>query len=168
MAVDQKSLEQDPPLGFFDGKVDDKGRGKLPGEVRRYAVGPAIPGEPDPDLFVTSLDGRTMKLYPIWAWRETEKKLEAEREHAKAAKQTLLLAKTYGGATTVDSSNRFLIPTTLRRKMELSGDGNTVLYDCSKGYVTVYSQKALTVDVASAEANAEANLDALASSLGNL
>jgi len=154
---------REAPLGFFDGKVDEKGRGKLPMEVRRYAVGPHVPGEPDPALFVTSLDGRTIKLYPISKWREIEKKLEEEREKAKAAKQTLLLAKTYGGAATVDSSNRFLIPTLLRRKLELSGDGASVFYDCSQGFVTVYSQKLLDQDIHQAEQNAEANMDALAS-----
>ncbi len=163
MAIDSKPNAAEAPLGFFDGKVDDKGRGKLPGEVRRYAVGPQIPGEPDPALFVTSLDGRTIKLYPITVWREIEKLLEDEREKAKAAKQTLLLAKTYGGATTVDSSNRFLIPTVLRKKMDLTGDGASVFYDCSKGYVTIYSQKLLDQDIHAAEANAEANMESLAS-----
>ena len=163
MALDPKSITPEAPLGFFEGKVDDKGRGKLPAEVRRYAVGPPMAGEPDPALFVTSLDGRTIKLYPILVWREIEKKLEDERDKAKAAKQTLLLAKTYGGAATVDSSNRFLIPTLLRRKLELTGEGAAVFYDCSQGYVTVYSQKRLDIEIQTAEANAEANMESLAS-----
>ena len=87
--------------------------------------------------------------------------LEEETEYAAAAQQTLLLAKKYGAAAAVDGSNRFLISTLLRRKLELAGDGASVFYDCSKGYVTVYSQKLLDEDLNAAEANAAGNLQLL-------
>ncbi|MEO8027042.1 MAG: hypothetical protein ABI823_11235 [Bryobacteraceae bacterium] len=107
------------------------------------------------------MDGRTIKLYPIPVWRDIENVLENETEFAAAAQQTLLLAKKYGASSTVDSSNRFLISTLLRRKLELSGEGASVFYDCSKGYVTVYSQKLLDQQLKTAEENADDNLQLL-------
>ena len=50
----------EPPRGFFSAHVDDKGRLKLPVDLQQYltAIG-------DEKLFVTSVDDRIARIYPI-------------------------------------------------------------------------------------------------------
>ena len=67
-----KAMPVEPPRGFFSAHVDDKGRLKLPVDVQQYlgAIG-------DDKLFVTSVDDRIARIYPISVWKGNEKVLEA-------------------------------------------------------------------------------------------
>ena len=58
----------DSPRGFFSAHVDDKGRLKLPVELQQYlsAIG-------DEKYFVTSVDDRIARIYPISVWKGDRK-----------------------------------------------------------------------------------------------
>lgn len=159
MAADSKTFLQEGPLGFLDGRVDEKGRGKFPADVRRYLVGPVAAGDPDPEIFVTSVDGGTVRLYRISDWLERKKALESATELSAQAKRMLFMAADYGEVSAVDSSNRYMIPTNLRRDLEM--EGSQVWYECAKGFVTVYNKKVYEARRAEARANAPADLEAL-------
>ncbi len=60
---------------MYPGRVDDKGRLKLPVGFQQY-----IAGLPEKKLFVTSLDRRIGQIYPIANWRENKKFLYEYRE----------------------------------------------------------------------------------------
>ena len=55
------------PRGFFTARVDEKGRLKLPAEITEYL---AALGEQQ--VFVTTVNGTTARIYPISVWRRNE------------------------------------------------------------------------------------------------
>ena len=119
-----KTTPVEPPRGFFSAHVDDKGRLKLPVDVQQYlgAIG-------DDKLFVTSVDDRIARIYPISVWKGNEKVLEAlATEDPEAADALAFIANDYGAEAKVDSQGRVTLPTDLRRALAL--ENQEVRVDC--------------------------------------
>jgi MraZ protein len=134
--VDEKpqTTPVEPPRGFFSAHVDDKGRLKLPVELQQYfaAIG-------DEKYFVTSVDDRIARIYPISVWKGNEKVLEELATHDPDAAEALaFVANDYGAETKVDPQGRMTLPTDLRRALSL--ESQEVRLDCSQGTVNIYSQ----------------------------
>ena len=55
---------------MYPGKLDDKGRMKLPSVFAEYLAALSYVGQKK--LFVTSLDGRIARIYPQEVWRQNE------------------------------------------------------------------------------------------------
>jgi MraZ protein len=124
----------DPPRGFFSAHVDEKGRLKLPVELQQYftAIG-------DEKYFVTSVDDRIARIYPISAWKGNEKVLEElATENPDAAEALAFIANDYGAEAKVDGQGRITLPTDLRRGLAL--ENQEVRLDCSMGAVNIYSK----------------------------
>ena len=124
----------EPPRGFFSAHVDDKGRLKLPVELQQYftAIG-------DEKYFVTSVDDRIARIYPISVWKGNEKVLdELATEDPDAAEALAFVANDYGAEAKVDSQGRLTLPTDLRRGLAL--ENQEVRLDCSLGAVNIYSK----------------------------
>jgi MraZ protein len=102
----------DSPLGMYPGRLDDRGRLKLPANFLQHF---AALGETR--LFVTSLDRRIARLYTIAAWRETEKWLADFRGNTKAARNIAFNAADLGAVSDIDSQGRILFSTDLRRAL---------------------------------------------------
>ena len=102
----------DPPLGMYPGRLDDRGRVKLPANFQQYfgALG-------ETRFFVTSLDRRIAQIYTIPAWRETEKWLAEFRADPKAARNVAFNAADLGAEADIDSQGRILFSTELRREL---------------------------------------------------
>lgn len=123
----------DPPRGFLSASVDEKGRLKLPVDVQTFlnAFG-------DEKLFVTSIDGRIAKLYPISVWKENEKVLqELAEQDPDAAEALSFVANDFGADAKIDPQGRVMLPTDLRRALLL--EGQEVRLDCSMAGVSIYS-----------------------------
>ena len=56
--------------GNHTAKIDDKGRLKIPNAFRGL-----IEGQHGTDLFVTSLNGENVRVYPMAVWMALEEKL---------------------------------------------------------------------------------------------
>jgi MraZ protein len=124
----------DSPRGFFSAHVDDKGRLKLPVELQQYltAVG-------DEKCFVTSVDDRIARIYPISVWKGNEKVLEAlAAEDPDAAEALAFVANDYGAEAKVDPQGRVTLPTDLRRSLAL--ESQEVRLDCTEGAINIYSK----------------------------
>jgi len=124
----------EPPRGFFSAHVDDKGRLKLPVDVQTYlsAIG-------DNGLFVTSVDDRIARIYPISVWKGNEKVLETlATEDPEAAEALSFVTNDYGADAKVDPQGRVTLPTDLRRALGL--ENQEVRLDCSHGVINVYSK----------------------------
>ena len=129
-----RTVPVEPPRGFFSAHVDDKGRLKLPVDVQQYlgAIG-------DDKLFVTSVDDRIARIYPISVWKGNEKVLEAlATEDPEAADALAFIANDYGAEASVDSQGRITLPTDLRRALVL--ESQEVRVDCSQGAINIYSK----------------------------
>src|ERR1035438_959858 len=93
----------EPPRGMYPGRLDDKGRVKLPKVFEHY-----LGALREKTLFVTSLDRRVAQIYPIATWRKNEEFFETPREFAKLANSVAFNAADLGAEADVDGQGRVL------------------------------------------------------------
>ena len=120
----------EPPLGMFNGRIDDKGRLKLPVLFAEY-----LASLPDKRLFVTSMDRRTAQIYPIATWRANQKLLNEQRENRAAAKRLLFTANDLGGDSELKDQGRVTFNPELRRKLDLDSQGLRLYWEA--GHIQV-------------------------------
>lgn len=113
-------------------RVDDRGRLRLPTDLLKYweSIGAK-------QLFVTSFDGATARVYPLDEWEKAEKLLEDPGDDATEGEDLLFTARNYGGDTDIDSQGRILMPTTLRREMGVENEPVHLMY--MRGHIEVFS-----------------------------
>lgn len=154
METKTKSTPVEPPRGSFSASVDDKGRLKLPVNFQQYLGA----GE-EQKLFVTSLDGRIARIYPISVWTQNENFLAAlAADDPQAADAIGFMANHYGAEGKMDAQGRVTLPTELRRELAL--ENQEVRVDCSMGGINVYSMKEYEARNARYRENLEASLSA--------
>jgi len=129
-----KTTPVEPPRGFFSAHVDDKGRLKLPVEVQSF-----LGGFGDEKLFVTSIDDRIARIYPISVWKGNEIVLEElAKADPEAAEALAFVANDYGAEAKIDPQGRVTMPTDLRRALAL--ESQEVRLDCTQNAINVYSK----------------------------
>jgi MraZ protein len=129
-----KTTPVEPPRGFFSAHVDEKGRLKLPVDVQTF-----LGGFGDDKLFVTSIDDRTARIYPISVWRVNEKVLESlATEDPDAADALAFVANDYGAEAKLDPQGRVTLPTDLRRALSI--ENQEVRLDCTQSAINIYSK----------------------------
>lgn len=129
----QIAAPPDAPRGFHQGRVDDKGRLKLPATLHQFLTGAGFK-----TLFVTTTDELTGRLYPIPCWKETEKLLGEPGEDAEASETIMFTANHYGADADVDGQGRMPVPKELRHKLEL--DDKPVHLIWNKNRIDLYSE----------------------------
>ena len=130
--VSPKAVEA--PRGTLSGRVDEKGRLKLPAAVAQY-----LDGFGERKVFVTTLNTSTALIYPISVWRGTETMLQEPGDDADLRSDVAFIANHYGEDTEIDAQGRVLLPTTLRRDLELERDDVHLL--CFKQRIEIFGSK---------------------------
>lgn len=113
-------LGVEAPRGMYPGRLDDKGRLKVPIALQKY-----FESLREKKLFVTSLDRRTAAIYPIAAWRATEEFFDKYHEDPISAETTFFIANQLGSEVEMDGQGRILFNSDLRRVVGLE---NTELH----------------------------------------
>jgi MraZ protein len=108
----------EPPRGMYPGRLDEKGRIKLPAVFQQY-----LDALREKTLFVTSLDRRIAQIYPIAVWRANEEFFATKRELAGLASKVVFNAADLGAETQMDGQGRVLFSPELRRALNLEGTG---------------------------------------------
>lgn len=121
-----------PPRGIHETKVDDKGRLKLPAIFQQYL---AAFGQRE--VFCTSLDNRTARVYPISTWNGNEPFFEQAGENEEARRNMKWQADRMGADSAVDDAGRILLPQKLRQPLNL--ENSTVYLQCERGGINVLS-----------------------------
>ena len=103
--------------GSAPARIDDKGRLKVPTLFRT-----GIQDRHGPDVFVTSLTGECVRIYPLPAWVEVERKLSAMPSTHPSRVKFLDLVNYYGQTSELDGQGRVVIPQHLREKASIVGD----------------------------------------------
>jgi MraZ protein len=103
--------------GSAPARVEDKGRLKIPTVFRGV-----IQDQHGPDVFVTSLTGDCVRIYPMPVWLETERKLLQIPSSHPARMKFLDRVNYFGVASELDSQGRIVVPQTLRESASMSGD----------------------------------------------
>ena len=97
--------------------VDEKGRLKIPVAFKTF-----LDENYGTDFYVTSLDGLSVRIYPMLEWRQIEEKLKPLPSMNKSVKKFLDRTNYYGQMARVDTQGRLLIPSVLRESAAMHGD----------------------------------------------
>ncbi len=119
--VDDQSLLSviEEPLGHYPGRIDEKGRLKLPVDIQRYLTETMRVAGGTQDLFLTTLDLKKILIYPRMAWKRNLEVLMNETESQEDAADLAFLANEMGGTSEIDSQGRLLVPAKLRRELNM-------------------------------------------------
>jgi MraZ protein len=121
----------EPPRGIYPARVDEKGRLKLPVNFQDF-----LNASGERKVFITSLDLRTGRIYPISVWKENERILNESTDDPEGAEDIAFIANDLGADSEVDGQGRVLVPTELRRLLGL--ESQPVWLECFQGAITFY------------------------------
>ena len=103
--------------GNLPARIDDKGRLKVPNDFRAY-----IEKEYGRELFLTSLHGDSVRIYPMPVWIEQERKLAQLPTTNPSRQRYLDRVNFHGQHTELDTQGRVLIPQRLRESAQIVGE----------------------------------------------
>jgi MraZ protein len=103
--------------GHEQARIDDKGRLKVPNVFRSL-----LETKYGRELFVTSLTGEYVRVYPMPVWLEKEEKLGGMPSTHPARLRFLDRVNFFGQVAELDAQGRVLIPARLRATATMNGD----------------------------------------------
>lgn len=103
--------------GSYPAKIDDKGRLKLPTAFKAF-----VEEQHGAALYITSLSGDSVRVYPMPVWLGVEQRLSRMPSQHPARIKFLDRVNYYGQALEFDSQGRVLIPARLRESAGMIGD----------------------------------------------
>jgi len=103
--------------GHEQARIDDKGRLKVPNVFRSL-----LETKYGRELFLTSLTGEYVRVYPMPVWLEKEEKLGQMPSTHPARLRFLDRVNFFGQQVELDAQGRVLIPARLRETATMAGD----------------------------------------------
>jgi MraZ protein len=103
--------------GNAPARIDDKGRLKVPNAFRAL-----LESKYGRELFLTSLSGEYVRIYPMPVWLELEQKLSEMPSTHPAKLRFLDRVNYFGQIADLDVQGRVLIPVRLREAATMAGD----------------------------------------------
>jgi MraZ protein len=103
--------------GNYAAKIDDKGRLKIPNAFRAL-----VEKTHGSELFVTSLTGESVRLYPMPVWLALEDKLSRAPSTHPARIKYLDRVNYYGQTAEIDTQGRVVIHPRLRESAGMAGE----------------------------------------------
>ena len=103
--------------GNYAAKIDDKGRLKIPNAFRAL-----VEETHGTELFVTSLTGEYVRIYPLPVWLALEEKLARVPSTHPSRLKYFDRVNYYGQTAEVDSQGRVVIHSRLRDSAGMSGE----------------------------------------------
>ncbi|HXD76059.1 MAG TPA: hypothetical protein VN628_20080 [Vicinamibacterales bacterium] len=103
--------------GSTTARIDDKGRLKVPNAFRRL-----VEQKHGREVFLTSLTGEYVRIYPMPVWLELEEKLAAMPSTHPSKLRYLDRINYFGSDAELDAQGRVMIPARLRDAASMSGD----------------------------------------------
>ena len=103
--------------GNYTARIDSKGRLKVPTLFRRY-----VEDKHSSALYVTSLTGECVRIYPMPEWEAIEQRLSLLPSMDPARRKFLDRTNYYGQQSAMDTQGRVLIHPLLRKGAQVVGD----------------------------------------------
>ena len=103
--------------GNHAARIDDKGRLKIPNAFRSL-----VEKAHGPELFVTSLTGESVRVYPMPVWLALEEKLGKMPSTHPSRLRYLDRVNYYGQTAQIDAQGRVVIHSRLRESAGMSGE----------------------------------------------
>lgn len=135
---------------MYSARLDDRGRIKLPADFQKYLD---IFRE---KLFVTSMDRKTARIYPMHLWRENEALFESYRDDPSVSQNVAFTAAELGSEAEMDAQGRILFSAELREALGI--DNQQVRLYHNRGRIDVLSEAIFKARREQASASPEADL----------
>jgi MraZ protein len=103
--------------GNYSAKIDDKGRLKIPNAFRAL-----VEEQHGTSLFVTSVTGESVRIYPMPVWMGVEERLRRMPSTHPARLKFLDRVNYFGQLGEFDSQGRVSLPARLRESAEMAGE----------------------------------------------
>lgn len=103
--------------GNYTARIDEKGRLKVPTVFRRH-----IQEKHGTEVYVTSLTGENVRIYPLAEWESIEQRLALLPSMEPARRKFLDRTNYYGQQSEIDAQGRVLIHPLLRKSAGVIGD----------------------------------------------
>ena len=103
--------------GNYAARIDDKGRLKIPNAFRGL-----IEGQHGAEVFVTSLTGEYVRIYPMPIWMALEEKLGRMPSTHPARIKFFDRVNYYGQTAAIDTQGRVVLHGRLRESAGMTGD----------------------------------------------
>ncbi len=103
--------------GNHPARIDGKGRLKVPNSFRQL-----VEAQWGTELFVTSVTGEFVRVYPMGVWVEIERKLAEVPSTHPSKLRFLDRVNFFGQAVTMDRQGRVLVPQLLRESAVMTGE----------------------------------------------
>ena len=103
--------------GNYTARMDSKGRLKVPTAFRRY-----LEEKYGPTVYVTSLTGECVRIFPLPEWESIEQRLALLPSMDPARRKFLDRTNYYGQQADLDGQGRVLIHPLLRKSAGVLGD----------------------------------------------
>lgn len=103
--------------GNHPARIDDKGRLKIPNGFRAL-----IESQYGAELFVTSVTGEYVRLYPMAVWLEIERRLAQVPSTNPSKTRFLERVNYFGQVAAMDKQGRVVIPPLLREAAAMAGE----------------------------------------------
>jgi len=103
--------------GNAPARIDDKGRLKVPNAFKSL-----LESKYGRELFLTSLSGEHVRIYPMPVWLEIEEKLARMPSTHPSRLRFLDRVNYFGQAAELDAQGRVLIPQRLREAATMNGE----------------------------------------------
>jgi MraZ protein len=103
--------------GSAPAKIDDKGRLKIPTGFRRV-----LEDHYGREVFITSVVGDSVLLYPLKVWEDFEKRLATLPSTDSTKRRYLERVSYYGQQAQLDGQGRVVVPQLLRESADMAGE----------------------------------------------
>jgi MraZ protein len=113
----EQSGEKAVLRGNYTAKIDDKGRLKIPNAFRSL-----IEAEHGSELFVTSLTGEDVHIYPMAVWAALEERLGRMPSTPPSRLKYFDRANYFGQMAEIDTQGRVVIQARLRESAGMAGE----------------------------------------------
>jgi MraZ protein len=127
--------------GSATARIDDKGRLKVPNGFRVL-----IESDHGRELFVTSLTGESVRLYPMPVWAALEQRLAQMPSTHPARAKFLDRVNYFGLAAEFDAQGRVIIPPRLRDSAQMAGEVDVL---GQQSFLEVWNHERLVARMAS-------------------
>lgn len=101
--------------GSYELKVDDRGRVKIPSHYLSI-----LEEHYGKELYVTSVNGDRMYIYPLSVWEGVEQNIEKMRVRTPELEEYISRTSYWGNECEMDAKGRLLIPPELRSASQLN------------------------------------------------
>ena len=122
--------------GNHPARIDAKGRLKVPNGFRQ-----ALESKWGQELFVTSVTGEYVRIYPMPVWLEIEQRLAAMPSSHPARQRFVDRVNFFGQVLSLDRQGRVVIPQLLRETAAMSGEVSVL---GQQNHLAVWNQRRLS------------------------